>query len=52
MNVEGRKETAGWMSPSPSVVNVAMETAQSSCLGKQVNLSDGERETKNETSFI
>lgn len=36
MNVEGRKEqvAAGWMSLSPSVVDVAMETAQSSGHGK------------------
>lgn len=34
MNVEGKKESAGWMSPSPSVMNVAMETAQSSGHGK------------------
>lgn len=36
MNVEGRQEqvTSGWMSRSPSVMNVAMETAQSSGHGK------------------
>ena len=37
VNVGERQEqmTASWLSPSPSVVNVAMETAQSSGHGKQ-----------------